>query len=83
MLHNFRTVGEWGGHQELYAASQSLHVNIVVHQCSDTAPRFILSCDTATRDIHLSYHGECHYNSVHHLTNLEDNKDIDEMMKSI
>ena len=50
---------------ELYAASQSLHVNIVVHQSSSTAPRFILSCEDPTRDIHVSYHGECHYNSVH------------------
>jgi hypothetical protein len=50
---------------ELYAASQSLNVNIVVHQSSSTAPRFILSCENPTRDIHVSYHGECHYNSVH------------------
>ena len=68
MAYETRTHGEWGGHLELYAASQSLHVNIVVHQSSSSAPRFILSCENPTRDIHVSYHGECHYNSVHSTT---------------
>jgi hypothetical protein len=64
--------GEWGGHPELYAASQCLGVNIVVHQAE--GPRFVLTCELsqsqsqsqskAPRDVHLSYHGECHYNSV-------------------
>lgn len=58
-----RDVGEWGGHQELYAAAQCLEVNIVVHQVD--APRFIILCESGgTRDIHISYHGEVHYNSV-------------------
>ena len=68
MTNVIRTHGEWGGHLELYAASQSLHVNIVVHQSSSSAPRFILSCENPTRDIHVSYHGECHYNSLHSTT---------------
>ena len=76
-----RSFGEWGGHQELYAASQCLHVNIIVHQCSRTAPRFILPCENATRNINLSYHGECHYNSVHHLINRIESQELSEMNK--
>jgi OTU domain-containing protein 3 len=58
-----RQMSEWGGHQELYAASQSLSINIVVHQVG--APRFIIANEKySKRDIHISYHGECHYNSV-------------------
>jgi hypothetical protein len=54
---------EWGGHPELYAACQALRVNIIVHQVG--APRFILNCEQeAKRDIHISYHGEVHYNSI-------------------
>ena len=78
-----RSFGEWGGHQELYAASQSLHVNIIVHQCSRTAPRFILPCETATRSINLSYHGECHYNSVHPLVNKLVSQEFCDIKKSI
>ena len=83
-LYNLcRSPGEWGGHQELYAASQSMRVNIIVHQCSTTAPRFILSCENAVRDINLSYHGECHYNSVHHLINEGDYQDVSKIKASI
>ena len=84
-----REDGEWGGQQELYAAAQSLQINIYVHQA--TAPRFVFLFDNkannmksdsvchkngknnsshyqnqihVTRSIQLSYHGECHYNSV-------------------
>jgi uncharacterized protein YozE (UPF0346 family) len=61
-ISRMRTTGEWGGHQELHAASQCLQINIYVHQVD--APRYILTCKDASMDIHLSYHGECHYNSV-------------------
>ena len=37
-------------------------LNIYVHQVD--GPRFIINSDHATRNIHLSFHGECHYNSV-------------------
>jgi NACalpha-BTF3-like transcription factor len=62
---------EWGGHQELYAASQCLNVNITVYQLN--APSYILPAnpngkgDTGAKppkDIRISYHGDCHYNSV-------------------
>jgi len=69
-IGRMRTCREWGGHQELYAASQCLRVNIFVHQVG--APRFILACDLATRDIHISYHGECHYNSVRKLDDVSE-----------
>lgn len=64
--------GEWGGHQELYAASQCLNVNITVYQLN--APSYILPANiegkTAKdakppKNIRISYHGDCHYNSVH------------------
>lgn len=37
-------------------------MNIYVHQVD--SPIYILTSLKATRDIHVSYHGECHYNSV-------------------
>lgn len=37
-------------------------VNIIVHQLK--APRFFIACEKARLTIHLSYHGEYHYNSV-------------------
>jgi hypothetical protein len=79
----FRTFGEWGGHQELYAASQCLHVNIIVHQCTSNSPRFILTCEGATRDINLSYHGECHYNSVNSVTEPSESLNFSDMKRSL
>lgn len=70
-VHNrMRQDAEWGGQQELYAAAQCLTVDIYVHQVN--APRFIILCDgIATnnsmiqrKSIHISFHGECHYNSI-------------------
>lgn len=66
-LNRMRRNGEWGGHQELYAASQVLNINIHVHQLD--APQFLLPAsgrgkNPTIRDIHLSYHGEYHYNSL-------------------
>ena len=59
-----RETREWGGDKELFAASQLFAVNVVVHQADAARPRYVLRCDHARRDIHLSYHGDCHYNSV-------------------
>ena len=56
---------EWGGHQELFAASQHYNCNIVVHQLA--APRFEIHAPVpslARATLHMSYHGEMHYNSV-------------------
>ncbi|KAJ1449439.1 hypothetical protein M885DRAFT_572743, partial [Pelagophyceae sp. CCMP2097] len=62
-LGRLRRSQEWGGHQELVAASQVFKVHIVVHQLR--APRLELRCDDkAKRTLHLSFHGEEHYNSV-------------------
>ena len=57
-----RRDGEWGGHPELYAASQVFKRNITVHQLD--APSLQLQADGPAPTIHLSYHGEFHYNSV-------------------
>ena len=56
--------GEWGGNLELVAAANLRSVNVVVHQLE--APKFEIMADdnSATRTVHLSYHGEAHYNSV-------------------
>ena len=56
--------GEWGGNLELVAAANLRSVNVVVHQLE--APKFEICADdnSATRTVHLSYHGEAHYNSV-------------------
>ncbi len=72
-----RQDAEWGGQQELYAAAQSLSVDIYVHQVD--APRFIILCDYSSgaaanslmaqrKSIHISFHGECHYNSIRLVT---------------
>jgi OTU domain-containing protein 3 len=58
-----RRDGEWGGHQELFAASQLLRRPFVIHQ--HIAPRFeIRGGEGGGPALHLSYHGEQHYNSV-------------------
>lgn len=57
--------GEWGGHQELFAASQHYNCNFVIHQLA--APRFEIHApipSLARATLHMSYHGEMHYNSV-------------------
>lgn len=75
-LARMRDIGEWGGHQELFAASQCLKVNIVVHQVG--APRFILQSDIPTeKEIHISYHGECHYNSIRLITDKDNGNPAD------
>ncbi|CAN0126375.1 unnamed protein product [Scytosiphon promiscuus] len=61
-LARMRRDAEWGGNQELVAASQLYRANVVVHQFK--APRFFIPCEKAVLTIHLSYHGEHHYNSV-------------------
>jgi len=71
-LARMRKDGEWGGHQELFAASQMLEGRtFVVHQWN--APRFEIRSSgsggsggsgEAAAALHLSYHGEEHYNSV-------------------
>lgn len=56
---------EWGGHQELYAASQCLNTNITVYQLDN--PTYVIQAGentSKTKNIKLSYHGDCHYNSV-------------------
>lgn len=42
--------------------TSSQQANVVVHQFQ--APRFFIPFEKARRTIHLSYHGEHHYNSV-------------------
>jgi len=64
-IRRMKSCYEWGGHQELYAASQCFDTNIVIHQLH--CPDYIIqakSLKSSTTTIHLSYHGECHYNSV-------------------
>ena len=69
---------EWGGHHELYAASQCLNVNITVYQLN--SPVYVLeakngfindnkSIKPTPQEIKLSYHGDCHYNSVRRMDN--------------
>ncbi|KAJ8602496.1 hypothetical protein CTAYLR_001246 [Chrysophaeum taylorii] len=57
-----RTDGEWGGNLEMVAASMLFKSHVVVHQLS--SPRYEIRCRGATRTLHLSFHGESHYNSV-------------------
>jgi len=80
-VERMRQDGQWGGHPELFAASQCLFCHITVHQTH--APRLLLppppdtvhdsvSVNHTQREVtvrkahsmHLSYHGDQHYNSV-------------------
>jgi hypothetical protein len=45
-----------------YILFHRLKVNIIVHQCD--AARYVIHCQEAVYDINISYHGECHFNSV-------------------
>lgn len=62
-----RQVGVWGGYQELYAAAQVFRVKVMVFQWE--APKYVINPDSLApneipRMVLLSYHGECHFNSV-------------------
>ena len=57
--------GEWGGNHEIYAATQIYQVDIVIYQ--HNTPPFVCKFEQKTvdtKEIYLSYHGECHYNSI-------------------
>lgn len=62
-IQRMRQDGEWGDQPELCAAAQSLNVNIFVHQVD--SPTYVIRSESQNaHNIHLSYHGGCHYNSV-------------------
>eukprot|EP00981_Chlorochromonas_danica_P002040 scaffold416_cov161-Ochromonas_danica.AAC.8 len=70
-VKRLRCFGEWGDNTELYAAAQCYQVDIYIHQ-ADT-PMYMIGggnpssssgSGSGSKCIHLSYHGECHYNSV-------------------
>jgi hypothetical protein len=68
-VERMKSNSEWGGHLELFSASQCLNTSITVHQQETDHPVYILQCKTSNRSINLSYHGECHYNSVRYISN--------------
>eukprot|EP00658_Telonema_sp_P-2_P069042 TRINITY_DN5809_c0_g1_i1.p1 TRINITY_DN5809_c0_g1~~TRINITY_DN5809_c0_g1_i1.p1 ORF type:complete len:503 (+),score=128.95 TRINITY_DN5809_c0_g1_i1:3-1511(+) len=58
-----RRHGEWGGHMELQALSQSQGINIVIHHLNE--PRWEMNNHThPAHTVHLSHHQGSHYNSV-------------------
>lgn len=74
-IERMKLFGTWGGHHELYAAAQCFRINIEVFQWN--APKYIILYDptihgqslnhhdnSALRTIQLSFHGDCHFNSV-------------------
>lgn len=97
-IARMRVFGTWGGHPELYAASQLYKINIAVYQWQ--APKYVINFDPSIhedrsgiasneksiRTIKLSFHGECHFNSIisagpvpsyeHQSSNLNDNNII-------
>ena len=79
-ITRMRSCNEWGGNQELYAASQCFDRNIVIHQVN--RPDYIIEANTvksnSTNTINLSYHGLCHYNSVIMIDHIRgDDADVD------
>ena len=72
-ISRMRTNCEWGGHQELYAASCCFNAIIFVYQLE--APRWVISAPDITDEavaIYLSYHGEYHYNALHQTAKAKD-----------
>lgn len=72
-IERMKLFGTWGGHHELYAAAQCFRINIEVFQWN--APKYIILYDPTIHDkninnnsriptIQLSFHGDCHFNSV-------------------
>lgn len=57
-----RNEGEWGGQQEICAASRCFRVNVVIHQLD--SPRLEISFKATAQTVHLSFHGAAHYNSI-------------------
>jgi len=57
-----RNEGEWGGQQEICAASRCIRINVVIHQLD--SPRLEISFKATAQTVHLSFHGAAHYNSI-------------------
>lgn len=57
-----RNEGEWGGQQEICAASRCFRINVVIHQLD--SPRLEISFKATAQTVHLSFHGAAHYNSI-------------------
>ena len=65
-INRMSNSGEWGDNLELCAACEVFNIRIVVHLSKDEGGRYILEPSSCrfNGEIHISYHGECHYNSV-------------------
>ena len=63
-VSRLRTNGEWGGNAEVFAAAQLYRADISIYR--EDMPRYVLQCNSGkvSRHIYLSFHGECHYNSL-------------------
>lgn len=77
------TAREWGGHQELFAASCCFNANIFVYQLQ--TPRWVLPSPdnldtTAAVSVNLSYHGDYHYNSLRRSVSLKDSDQASDML---
>jgi hypothetical protein len=73
-IEEMKEFGCWGGNLELYAVAQLYQLSIAIFQW-DSLSKYMISCldenitnsknqEKGLRIIHLSYHGNCHYNSV-------------------
>ena len=63
MFNMLREDGTWGGNHELFAASQVYSITIHIHQYN--AATLVFEHSKPSKVVHLSYHGEHHYNSLH------------------
>jgi OTU domain-containing protein 3 len=61
-IPRMRTEGEWGGQQEICAASRCFRINVVIHQMDN--PRLEIAFKVTAETVHLSFHGAAHYNSI-------------------
>lgn len=57
-----RNDGEWGGQQEMCAASRCFRINVVIHQLD--GPRLEIADKPTAPTVHMSFHGAAHYNSI-------------------
>ena len=67
-VERLRTNAEWGGNQEIFAAARLYNVDISIY--AEDMPQMVTQCDydkidrSKVRQLYLSFHGECHYNSL-------------------
>lgn len=70
--------GEWADNVEIFAMSMLLGKKIIIHRLSEK-PSIVSASDKFTKELHIAYELECHYNCVVPIE--EDNNPVIDIMK--